>query len=84
MRIREWWWQFRNPPYVEISHYAQATPRPRVSVSVVGPNGLQGVYDFSADEQGEASATMYGNSLARIVRRRLVDRRAVNGDDSHG
>jgi|MicForSoiPHH12_O_1018301.scaffolds.fasta_scaffold02206_2 hypothetical protein len=74
-RLRERQRHFRRPPVVLISHSGQLTPSPKVHVSVAGLNGTQGVYTWDANDQGEACATMYGQGLADIMRRRLVDQR---------
>lgn len=74
-RLQHAWRCWRYPPVVVICHAGQATPRPQVHVSVEGINGLQGVYTWDADAQGEACATMYGKGLAEIMQRRLIDKR---------
>lgn len=74
-RFRQWYRQVRHPPVVLISRSGQLTPRPQVHVSACGMRGLQGVYTWDANEQGEACATLYGKGLAEIMQRRLVDER---------
>lgn len=49
--------------------------RPQVYVWVEGPHGVQDVYNWDADEQGEARASIYGHGLADIMQRRLIDNR---------
>lgn len=73
--LRHRWRCFRHPPAVVISRSGQLTPRPQVHVSIHGMNGLHGIFTFDADGQGEASATMYGKSLAHVAQMRLVDER---------
>lgn len=71
-----WWLRgIRRPPVVVIRYVGQLTLRPQVHVSAEGINGLIGVYTFDANLMGDAKATMYGQSLANIMQRRLVDER---------
>lgn len=74
-RVRHWCRNLLNPPAIIISRSGQRTPRPKVHVSVASINGSQGVYTWDANDQGEACATLYGEGLARIMQRRLVDER---------
>jgi hypothetical protein len=66
---------FRRPAVVTIKRWGQATSRPQVTVSVLSERGSQSVYTFDCTEQGEASATMHGRSLAHILGLKLVDQR---------
>jgi hypothetical protein len=76
--LRHWLRSKYRPPVVVISYGGQRTPRPQVHVSVAGINGLQGVYTWDADSIGNAKATMYGEGLARIMQRRIVDERKTD------
>lgn len=69
----------KHPPAVVITYSGQLTKRPQVHVSVHGFNGMQGVYTWDADSAGEARASMYGEGLASIMQRRLIDER--NGSE---
>lgn len=60
---------------VVIDHWAEHTPRPKVSVGVTSKRGSQSVYTYEATEQGEACATLYGRGLAEILGVRLIDQR---------
>jgi len=76
MGIKAWWYRMRNPMgCVVITPWGQRTPRPQVSVGVASIRGAQTVYTYDANDQGNASATMHGRSLARILGCRLVDER---------
>lgn len=77
-RFRHWLRRVRHPPVVVISYGGQLTKRPQVHVSVSGINGLQGVYTWDADTAGNAKATMYGEGLAKIMQRRIVDERKTD------
>lgn len=74
-RLHRWWLNRKYPPSIELSHSSQATESPMVNVSAISMGGRQSIYTWNADSQGEASAEMYGRSLAEILRLRLVDRR---------
>jgi hypothetical protein len=75
-RLRNWSARLRNSQScVVINRWGQRTPKPQVTVSVGSIRGSQSVYTFNSDDQGEASATMYGRSLAYILVIRLVDQR---------
>lgn len=73
--LRHKWRKFRNPPVVLIERFGQRTSRPQVIVSVHGVGGSQTVYAWVDDVQGNACATMYGQGLADIMQRRLIDYR---------
>lgn len=74
-RVRHWWRRLTNPPVVIIGKVAQATSKPKVCVHVSGLCGSQGVYIWADTEEGNARATLYGQGLARIMQRRLIDTR---------
>lgn len=65
---------------VYIGRYGWKTDRPRVDVSISSRLGAIGVYDFPADEQGEARASLHGRDLAEIAGLPLCDRRSVTGE----
>lgn len=74
-RVRHAWRCWRYPPVVIIQQVGQATEHPHVDVSVEGIHGVQGVYVWDDDTEGNAKATLYGKGLADIMQRRLIDRR---------
>jgi hypothetical protein len=76
--LSRWWTGVRNPPNVLIHKSGWLTENPTVIVSVNGINGGQSVYVYHDDEIGNAKATLYAQSLAHIVQRRLVDERGEN------
>lgn len=65
----------RNPPTVVICRSGQATLSPKVHVVVSSARGMQSVFTWNADDQGEACATLHGRSLAEIAGLRLIDER---------
>lgn len=67
------WRNFRHPPRVVISCGGERTVRPKVHVSVASIYGMQGVYTWDNDEQGNACATLHAKGLAKITQRKLVD-----------
>jgi hypothetical protein len=77
-RFARAWLHFRRPALVTISRWGELTPRPQVSVCVQSERGSQSAYTFDANDQGEASATMYGRTLAHILGVRLIDQRSAS------
>lgn len=74
-RFQAWRWRRAHPPCVIICYAGEATERPQVHVSAAGNGGSQGVYTWDKNDQGEASATLYGTGLAQIFNVPLIDQR---------
>lgn len=74
-KLRHWIRERRNPPVVVIDRSGQATARPQVMVSVQSVNGSMTVDAWVSNDQNEALATMFGESLAHITGLRLIDLR---------
>ncbi len=77
--LRFRWFRFRNVPVISVAYFGWLTGRPQVVVSASGryPQGWgsQTVYAYLVHENGDACATMHGESLAQIIGARYVDER---------
>lgn len=68
-----------NNAAVVISHFWEGDQL-RAGVFIRRGNIGRSVYDFPADEQGEARASLHGRDLAEIAGLPLCDRRATSGE----
>jgi hypothetical protein len=74
-KLRHWIRERRYPPVVVIDRAGQATARPQVMVSIRGVNGSMTVGAWVSNDQNEALASLFGDSLSHIAGLRLIDER---------
>lgn len=75
-RLRDIW---RMKPHVTVGCFAQATAKPKVSVSLHSKGGSVTLYCFMDTVAGNAQAEMYGKTVASITGFPFVDRRSEDG-----